>query len=898
MNKNPKKLMTEREEAKGRLRYASTHSKENLYVMLSSSDAGMTDDNVVQAREKYGENVLPHKNRNSLFHRLTGAFLNPFTLILIVLAIVSLIIDVILVPPGEQNYSTFTVILVTVFVSGMLRFVQETKSGKEAAAISKMVTNTATIRRQDDGQRERPFQDIVVGDIVVLSAGDMLPADVRILTSKDLFVSQSSLTGESAPVEKIARMLPESDKSLTDYENIAFMGSNVISGSGIGIVIAVGGDTLLGSIAKNLSMKPKKTTFDKNISSLSKMLLAFMAFMVPVVFLMNGFLKHDWLDAFLFAISIAVGLTPEMLPMIVTTCMARGSVRMSKKKVIIKNLNSIQDLGAMDVLCTDKTGTLTQDKVVLEYHRNFMGVEDPRVLRHAFLNSYYQTGLKNLVDLAIIARQTKESKTSIDYQALISRYQKVDEIPFDFERRRMSVVVKDETGKTQMITKGAMEEMLSISSFVDYNGEILPLTDEIRAMAEAKAQALYDRGMRVIAVAQKTNPPVAGVFSAADEKEMVLIGYLAFLDPPKDSAAQAVRAINGSGIAVKVLTGDNEKVTAYIASRVGIPHDHILLGSDIEKMSDDELQEKVEETPLFAKLSPEEKARIVLALKKNGHHVGYMGDGINDTPALKASDVGISVDTASDICKESAGIILLEKDLMVLESGIIEGRKTFVGMLKYIYMTVSSNFGNMFSVLTASAFLPFLPMRPIHLLLLNLLYDIASMGIPWDNVDEKALLTPSKWDIRTIVKFMIIFGPISSLFDIATYAVMYFMICPQIVGGAYSALTDNAAKLLFTATFQAGWFIESMTTQTLVVHIIRTEKIPFIQSHASWPVSLLTFGGIGLVMLIPFTPLGTILGFAPLPGIYWAYLAAFVLAYLLLMALAKYLFVKRYKRLY
>lgn len=671
------------------------------------------------------------------------------------------------------------------------------------------------------------------------------------------------------------------------------MGSTVISGSAKAIVVAVGNDTLLGGMAKTLNEKPPKTSFEKGVNAVSWVLIRFMLIMVPVVLFVNGFTKGDWLDALLFAISVAVGLTPEMLPMIVTTNLAKGAVTMSKKKVIIKNLNAIQNLGSIDILCTDKTGTLTQDKVVLEYYLDIHGNEDERILRHAFLNSWFQTGLKNLIDLAVIERQN-----SIGSEDIKEKYTKIDEIPFDFSRRRMSVVVADETGKTQLVTKGAVEEMLKCCTYAELDGEVVGLTDDVRSFVLKKTDELNRKGMRVLAVAHKTNPAPIGQFSVADESEMVLIGFLALLDPPKPTTKSAIRALNEHSVSVKILTGDNEKVTQSIARQVGIEVQEVLLGSDLDNMSDEELAEKAEKITVFAKLSPEQKARVVRLLRENGHSVGYMGDGINDASAMKASDVGISVDTAVDIAKESADVILLEKDLNVLEDGIIEGRKTYANMIKYIKMTASSNFGNMFSVLAASAFLPFLPMAALHLILLNMIYDLSCTAIPWDNVDAEFLKKPRKWDASSVSKFMLWIGPTSSVFDIATYLLMYFVICPMMTGGQlFHQISDPAAQALYIAVFQAGWFVESMWSQTLVIHMIRTPKIPFVQSRASAPVTLLSFAGIAFVTAIPFTPLGEMLGFSALPPIYFAWLALIIGCYMILATVMKKVYVKKYGEL-
>lgn len=891
VKKNTAAVNARRDEVQKRLLYAASHSGEQLFQKLGTGKDGMPQGMVDAARETFGSNVVTRGKGKSMPKRICSAFVNPFTAILFVLAAVSAFTDIIYAKPGEKNYVTVIIITVMVLISGLLRFVQETRSNNAAARLSKMIHTTTCVERPETGKREIPLSDVVVGDIVILSAGDMLPADVRILSAKDLFISQSALTGESEPVEKYADCPPAG--ALAEYANLAFMGTNVISGSARAVVAAVGEDTMFGSMARDLREKPPKTSFEKGVNSISWVLIRFMLVMVPVVLFVNGFTKGDWMDASLFAISVAVGLTPEMLPMIVTTTLARGAVAMGKKKVIIKNLKAIQNLGSIDILCTDKTGTLTQDEVVLEYHLNIHGDEDERVLRHAFLNSYYQMGLKNLIDLAIIKKQREIAQNQLE-----TAYHKVDEIPFDFSRRRMSVVVADQTGKTQMITKGAVEEMLKCCAYAEYKGAVEPLTQELQALILAKSDELNAAGMRVIAVAHKTNPAPVGQFSVSDEAGMVLIGYLAFLDPPKETAAKAICALSAHGVAVKILTGDNEKVTACICQQVGIDGNHILLGHDLEGMDDMELARRAETATVFAKLSPAQKARVVRLLRESGHSVGYMGDGINDAAAMNASDVGISVDTAVDIAKESADVILMEKDLMVLEDGIIEGRKTYANMIKYIKMTASSNFGNMFSVLAASALLPFLPMASIHLILLNLIYDISCTAIPWDNVDKEFLQKPRKWDASSVSRFMLWIGPTSSIFDITTYLLMYFVICPMVCGGQlFHQLSDPAMKALYIATFQAGWFIESMWSQTLVIHMIRTPKIPFIQSRASAPMVLLTFLGIAVLTVIPFTAFGTMLGLAAPPLVYFAFLAVTIVCYMVLATALKTRYVRRYGEL-
>ena len=875
-------------DAAKRLRWAALHTEKEVLQKYGTAPGGLDAQAAAHAKDLYGENVLTYGRKNSAVQRLVFAFINPFTVVLLVLAVISVFTDIVFAEPGARSYATVSIITIMVLLSGVLRFVQETRSGNVAEKLGRMIRTTACVERGGT-KAEIPVEEIAAGDIVHLSAGDMVPADLRVIRAKDLFVSQSALTGESEPVEKSTTSGRQTGV-LTDINNLVFMGSSVVSGSAQAVAVALGNSTVLGAAAKHLNQKPPKTTFEKGVNSVSWVLIRFMLIMVPVVFFINGFTKGDWMQAALFAISIAVGLTPEMLPMIVTTSLAKGAVAMSRQKVVIKNLNAIQNLGSIDVLCTDKTGTLTRDRVVLEKHLNVDGEEDGRVLRHAFLNSYFQTGLKNLIDLAVIAKQRQSGADS-----LIAAYTKVDEIPFDFERRRMSVVVRDKSGKTQLVTKGAVEEMLACCAYAECGGKVCVLQDSVRRMVRSRAETLNAQGMRVIAVAQKTDPAPAGQFSAADEKDMVLIGFLAFLDPPKESAKSAIQALHVCGVNVKVLTGDNDKVARAVCRQVGLSVDRILLGDDVEKLSDAELAGAAEKITVFAKLSPLQKARVIRALRENGHSVGYMGDGINDAPAMQAADVGICVDTAVDIAKESASVVLLEKDLMVLERGVVEGRRTYANMIKYIKMTVSSNFGNMLSVLAASAFLPFLPMASIQLILLNLIYDIACTAISWDNVDGDYLQKPRRWDASGIGRFMLWVGPTSSVFDIATYLLMYFVLCPALSGGQlYSQLTDPAAQAAYIALFQTGWFVESMWSQALVIHMIRTPKLPFVQSRACAPVTLLTFGGIAAAALIPFTPIAAALGMTALPGVYFAWLGVFLAGYMALAMLVKKAYIRRF----
>ena len=861
----------------------------NIFETFNTSTLGLSAEEVLEAREAFGENKLPLKKATPFIIEVLKAFITPFTLVLIGLGFISLVTEGILPEAGEKDFFGSGIILVMVLVSGTMTLVQSVRSNKAAEKLKSLVKVTATVRRENR-YNVIPMEKIVCGDLVKLSAGDMIPADIRLITTKDLFISQSALTGESYPVEKSAGEITGNKDSETSYDNLVFMGSNVISGSAEGVVIATGANTLFGDVASSLSDTPVQTSFELGIRKTSFLFIKFMALMAPTVIVINGFTKGDWMEAFLFGLSVAVGLTPEMLPMIVTTNLVKGATGMANNGTIIKNLNAIQNFGAIDVLCTDKTGTLTQDKIILEYHLDCDGEEDHRVLRHAYLNSYYQTGLKNLIDVAII----ESTKQELDTDAI--RYKKVDEIPFDFQRRRMSVVVEDQQGKTQMITKGAIEEMLEISSFVDFKGEVTELTNDLRKKVLQKVHELNEDGLRVIGVAQKTNPSVVGEFSTADEAEMVLIGYLAFLDPPKETTKQALKALKEHGVGVKVLTGDNALVTKSVCKQVGLGTETIIHGEDLIHLKEDELAEIAENYNVFVKLNPQQKQKITSLLRKNGHTVGFLGDGINDAPAMKAADVGISVDTAVDIAKESADVILLEKDLMILERGILSGRETFGNIMKYIKATASSNFGNMFSVLVASSFLPFLPMLPLQILFLNLIYDISCISIPWDRMDKEYLEKPKKWTASSIGKFMVWLGPTSSIFDITTYLLMYFVVCPAVIGGSYHSLSPDQ-QVAFIAIFHAGWFVESLWSQTLVLHALRTPQIPFIQSRGSFIMTVITTLGIVVGTLLPFTNFGQNLGLGILPNQYWLWLVVTILAYLLLVTLVKKIYIQRYQEL-
>ena len=889
------------------LRHAATATMPELFRELNSSEEGLAAERVDAAREFYGANAVAQATKRPLPLRLLAAFADPFTNILVFIAAVSVLTDWIFATGADRDLSTPLIIGTMVLVSGVLRFIQDEKSTVAAEALAEMVESCAEVERDGDGGNETPIDEIVIGDVVHLSSGDVVPADLRIFSARDLFVSQASLTGESEPVEKRASLAADasataaaSAPALTDLESLAFMGSTVISGNARGIVVATGARTMFGEATGTLAGRKRETSFDAGIKSTSRLLMRLMLAMLPVVFVVSGATKGDWVSALLFSLSVAVGLTPEMLPMLVTTCLGKGAVDLSRHHVIVKRLDAIQDLGAIDVLCTDKTGTLTEDRIVLERHLDVNGREDARVLRYAFLNSYFSTGVKNLIDNAIVERALAEGTDEVNAtvgstttaEELAERYHGIDELPFDFERRRLSVVVGDAAGHTRMVTKGALEEVLAVCSSVEVDGQVLPLTDELRTQVVRRGEALADEGMRVLGVARKNEPAGAATLTVADERNMVLIGYLAFLDPPKESSAAAIRALAAHGVATKVLTGDSPRVAAHVCRAIGIDAEHVLTGVDVEAMNDGELADAVQRTNIFAKLSPAQKARVVRTLRGLGHAVAYMGDGVNDAAAMRESDCGISVDSAVDVAREAADIILLEKDLMVLERGIECGRRTYANMIKYVKMTVSSNFGNIASVLVAAALLPFLPMTAVQLLLLNLIYDLTCTAIPWDNVDEDAIRTPRRWDTASVRRFMVAFGPLSSVFDILTFAALFFFVCPAVAGGAWGTL-DAAGQALFVGTFQAGWFLESMWTQTLVVHLIRTEKVPFVGSRASLPLCALGATGIAVACVLPVTPLGAALDFCALPATFWPILATMVAGYAALAMLAKRRYVRR-----
>ena len=888
--------------------FAATHSAEDALVLLDATANGLTAEQATERLDASGPNTIEAPTK-TLARRIADAFIDPFAGILAALALVSLYIDVLAVPEPQRDPSTVIVIGIMLLVSGGMKFIQEARSGNAAEALKDLVSNTCTTLR--DGERiEIPFDELVPGDVIRLSAGDMVPADARIITARDLFVIESALTGESEAVEKTTAVtvVEGADGSalpLSACKNIVFTGTSVQNGAAMALVVATGSDTYLGGIAKMLNGRGEKNAFNRGVSSVSMLLVRLMLVMAPAVFAINATTKGSVIDALLFATSVAVGITPQMLPVIVTTSLSQGAKDLARRQVIVKELPAIQNLGAMDVLCCDKIGTLTEDRIVLERYLSTDGNEDARVLRHAFLNSFFQTGLKNLIDLAVIDRADVTPSTvvpdSMLGQSLRDRYTKVDEVPFDFSRRRLSVVVADAQGKTQMVTKGAAEEMLEICSFVEVDGIAQPLTDEKLAQIRKQVAGLNAEGLRVIAVAQKTNPRCVGEFGIADECDMVLMGFLAFLDPPKASAAGAVATLEAKGVAVKVLTGDNDRVAATVCEQIGIDASNVLLGSEIDALDDAELAERAEKTHLFAKLSPLQKARLVRVMREMlGHTVGFMGDGINDAAAMRASDCGISVDSAVDIAKESADIILLQKDLGVLERGIIEGRRTYGNLLKYLKTTVSSNFGNVLSVTVASLFLPFLPMSALQLVLLSLVYEIVCIALPWDTVDDAWTARPRAWDAASIKGFMLELGPVSSLFDIVTFAALFFVVCPAAVDASWSELAaagDVAGMVTFAALFQSGWFVESMWSQTLVVHMLRSPHLPSPRDHAAPASCVLTVLGLALVTWLPASPIADALGLMPLPTSFFGLLIGIVTAYIALTQLAKRRYIARHGEL-
>ena len=854
--------------ASAALLQAARSEPQAVLQMHSSTMQGLSTAEAEERLEKYGPNQAVRERRLTWFDRLVSNVRNPLVILLLVLALISFI-------TGDLKATAMMGVMVVLGVS--LRYFQEARADAAAEELRAMVSTTATVIR--DGQRQEiPLQDLVPGDVVLLAAGDMVPADVRVLSAKDLFVNQAALTGEALPVEKAAATEARELQNPLEAANLCFMGTNVEIGAATAVVLSTGSETVFGALAKSVVARQVVTSFDVGINKFTWLMISFMAVMVPAVFLINGLSKGNWLEAFLFALAVAVGLTPEMLPMIVTVNLSKGAISMSRKKVIVKRLNAIQNFGAMDVLCTDKTGTITLGRVVLERHIDIHGEESDQVLDLAYLNSFYQTGLRNMMYVAILDHHEVQADLKPE-----TAYRKVDEIPFDFVRRRMSVVVHEKGDGHLLICKGAVEELLSLCVAIQDGENLVPLDEQGRRDALALVEQLNREGFRVLALGLKRLPDEERLYSVKDECDLTLLGFLAFLDPPKDTAQQAIQELANLGVQVKILTGDNDVVTRKICRDVGLSVERILLGGEIEALSDEELAARVEEITVFAKLSPAHKERVIRALHAKGHVVGFLGDGINDAPALRTADVGISVNSAVDIAKESSDIILLETSLLVLRDGVMEGRRVFGNILKYIKMAASSNFGNMFSVVGASIFLPFLPMLPLQILTNNLLYDFSQTTIPTDDVDKEWLAKPRKWAIDEIRRFIVLIGPISSIFDYATYLIMLF------VFGAWAT-----PDLYHQQLFHTGWFVESLFTQTLIIHVIRTNKIPFVQSRASRPLILTSLAIVTVGALLPFSPLAGPLGFVPLPGLYWVLLAAMLLTYLVLTQFVKSWFVRRF----
>ena len=860
---------------------------------LHTSINGLYSADARQRLEKFGPNEVAKKPTNTRIQFLIQSFLTPFTIVLLILATISFFSEYLFVPASQKDLSTTIIMLIMVLISGVTGYIQNIKTNNAVEDLLNIVSVTTNIRRNGENI-ELPTKDVVIGDIINLSAGDMVPADMRLLKTKDLFCSASSLNGESEPTEKIANARPKSDelKNYLDYPNIAYEGTTIVSGSGIGVVFATGEKTVFGKIAQNISKnKIKETSFDLGIKDISKMLLIMTAIIAPTVFIIDWLTKGNWLDALLFGIATAVGLTPEMLPVIVTSNLVTGSVEMSKQGTIVRTMSSIQNFGSADILCTDKTGTLTQNKVMLERHYDLDLQEQPDILKYAYLNAYFQTGMKNLIDRSIINAANNE----LDVNDINHDYSKVDEIPFDFKRRRVSVVVANAENEHVLVTKGAAEEMLACSTKIEVNNKVEPLTDERRTKIMSEINHMSADGMRIILLGYKRDPAAVGAFSPEDENNLILTGFLAFLDPPKESAKETIQTLNKDGINVKILTGDTAIVTRKIAVDVGINADVVYSGKDFVDKSEAEKQAMVEECNIFVKLSPQDKADIIDLLKKNDHTVAYMGDGINDASAMKAADVSVSVDTAVDIAKKSADIILLEKDLAILEKGVTIGRRVFGNTMKYIEITLSSNFGNILSILLASIFLPFLPMSPMQLLILELIYSLSCLSIPFDTMNEHYLQVPRKWSTKKLPKFMLYFGPISSIFDVITFGLLFFWICPQIVGNSWFSATSSQ-RALFITIFAAGWFVESLWTQEILIQVLRDPRIPFIQQHSSPAVAWTTLGAGVIGTLLPFiTPIAKIMKFSPLPLYYLGLVVILLILYIDLTTIVKYWYLKKEK---
>jgi P-type Mg2+ transporter len=872
-NRQPRDAASQKKIQDTLLKYSQMIVPEVL-MEFETSEQGLVEHEAKERLEKSGLNEVTYERPPKWYGLLFRSYINPFNILLSLLGFVYFFL-------GDMDGTLIITVMVSVSVS--IRFMQELRSNIAAEKLKSMVSTKATVIRRADLKSpsykiDIPMQLLVPGDIIFLSAGDMLPADICLISSKELHISQSALTGEAMPVEKYELSINKKcpTKNLLEMPNMCFMGTNVLNGTALALIVATGNETYFGSMAKTISKNRPKTSFDVGINHVTWLLIRVMLVMVPIVFLLNGLTKGDWFESFLFSLSVAVGLIPEMLPMIVTSNLAKGAVKMSRYKVIVKHLNSIQNFGAMDILCTDKTGTLTQDHIILEKHLGLHGENDEQVLQYGYLNSFYQTSLKNLLDKAVLEHGEIKEGLNLD-----KAFKKIDEIPYDFVRRRMSVVVEKTPQQHLLICKGAVEEMMNVCTEAKLKGTVVSLTEEIKQQSLKLIDELNEDGLRVLAVAyREINTDSMKEYKTKDEHSLILIGFLAFLDPPKKSAGDAITELQKLNVQVKVLTGDNEIVTRKICKWVGLKAEKVLNGDVIDSMSSEQLKSAVEETTIFAKLSPLQKSKVIAMLKSNGHTVGFLGDGINDAAALREADVGISVDTAVDIAKESADIIMLEKSLLFLKDAVVEGRATFGNIIKYIKMAVSSNFGNVFSVLGASALFPFLPMLPLQLLIQNLLYDMSQITIPFDTVDPDFLEKPRQWDPKGILKFMLYIGPISSIFDYTTFAILWFVF--------------GATTLSTQGLFQTGWFVEGLLSQTLIVHMIRTKKIPFIQSIASLPLLLTTALIMAVGIHLPYTYVGGSIGLVALPGSYFYWLVATLVCYCVLVQFVKGWFIRKF----
>ncbi len=889
-NKVVKQVIQEHS-AHERLQICSQQKANQVASMLGVPSLGLTDDQVEDSRKTYGANQFLPEKKDTVIFRLRRAFINPFSIVLLILAVITFFTDILFAPEFGKNVTTVFVILGMLLISGIVRFVQELRSKKIADRLTSLVHTTVQVRR-NGVWKELPSEELVVGDTVRLDAGDRVPADIRLTQAIDFFVSQSGITGESGVVEKKAEQLSSVPRQINDYTNTVFLGTTVVGGLCRGIVLAVGGDTAYGGFSPENAAQ--KNGFSEGEKSIAWVLIKFTALLVPIVFLAYALTKGDWLEALLFALSVAVGLTPELLPMVITACLAKGSSQMGKKQTVVKNVNAMESFGSMDILCVDKTGTLTGDKIVLEYYMDILGNESEEVLDYAFLNSFYHTGVANHLDNAILHVQNMPGKEK-HFSDLVSHTKMIDEIPFDYTRKFASVLIQNEEyGSPILIIKGAMDEVVSRCSYVEYKGETHKIGSEAFKSVHAIVDEMLEDGMKTLAIAIK--PFNKNTVAPNDESDLTLIGYLAFFDAPKQSAASAIKKLQDLHIHVKILSGDAMDVTASICRRLGISTDQALTGAEVDNLDDNELQIRMERTTIFAELSPRQKAYIVSVLRENGHSVGFLGDGMNDLPAEMQADVGISVDTATDAVKESADVILMKKDLNVLEEGVSEGRKAFVNMSKYVKITASSNFGNICAIVIASVLLPFFPMTSVQLLLLNLLYDILCLVLPWDNVDPELAEKPLEWSGSTLARFMGFFGPISSVFDLLIFWFLFTVLCPNVCGGGYQTLSASG-QATFVALFQTGWFLESLWTQIMILHLLRTKRIPVFQSNASRAVYIITFLGLILFTALTFTPLGNLLGLTAMPALYFAALIVNVIFYMLLVTLVKKLYISRYRNL-